>query len=740
MSDQEMRLVVKADVKDMQRNLHAAEITVDQFTGEVREIVPALDLVEKKSGEVAGRMLAHRAAYDSTTVAASRSADVARQLGFALQDLATGAGMGNLKVALLGASNNLQMLASTLMGPVSGAITGVAIGLTPLAATAFKSLAESIGAAKDALDGFDVSAEAHIARNRELAKSIKESEIAQRDLNDAMLPTAKREELQEQRTAQQDALRKLAGPGGALNPKLMEDLAGEARLKLSQEFAKSKEGKELLEVKDKSGTRQQSLDQLAGDTASQIHEKREGIEYSKREFPDTAQRAKWIKAIEDDIKSLEKKLADINTIRERIEREATEKAAETLEESLSDQKKLRELYEARGVEEKASIDAEAKLSRERKKAAERSVEDLKLQEKIDNQAKDLEQARLDALDAKTKDLVGKAFSSLVRAVDAGEMRQGEALGRGKQFAAGMGLPESEMKSFVNLLEDMFRKHDRELEATEQLNEETNRLLEQQKRSDEQDAKQKQRAVDLTNDNLESIRDLIQRQGMADAIEDLAAILVKQFNLDQNTAATVAHGATGKAMAGKQQERAQRDFDRAMAQHVPEEGSNADIRKELMLRAKSEKAKRLGQTIEEITLDPKEMRDVAREMARRQERSRRDKRDAFADAGDLEVRKAEKDAGRRLTRPERAEAYQRGRQQFIQQQGQQGMDPQALQQVPDQIQQFSGAFQQLIPAIAANETMIANAFNAMMGTVNGAVAQINGMRGIMQGAAGRPRGR
>lgn len=72
-----------------------------------------------------------RAGHAEASAAMRRTSDATRQLTFAVQDLLSGGAMGGLKGALLGASNNLAVVAMQF-GGLAGVITSIAVSALPL--------------------------------------------------------------------------------------------------------------------------------------------------------------------------------------------------------------------------------------------------------------------------------------------------------------------------------------------------------------------------------------------------------------------------------------------------------------------------------------------------------------------------------------------------------------------------------------------------------------------------------
>lgn len=117
-----------AAIDEQTRKIHA--LLGIQATTQ-RQVASAAAVSGVKSGSVRGMMGA--------------------QLTYALQDMLTGASMGNMNQALLGMSNNLSMIAM-LWGGISGTITSVAVAALPLLYTGFKAFIGQQKEAKDAVD------------------------------------------------------------------------------------------------------------------------------------------------------------------------------------------------------------------------------------------------------------------------------------------------------------------------------------------------------------------------------------------------------------------------------------------------------------------------------------------------------------------------------------------------------------------------------------------------------------
>lgn len=120
----------------------------EEMDAQVRKAV-ALTAAEKQANQMMANMRAvpiagSAAAFGRGGGAGSQSAMNQRamnmaQLSYAIQDFATGVAMGNFNMAIMGASNNLGMMAQSI-GPLAGGLTVIAASLLPPAISAIEKL------------------------------------------------------------------------------------------------------------------------------------------------------------------------------------------------------------------------------------------------------------------------------------------------------------------------------------------------------------------------------------------------------------------------------------------------------------------------------------------------------------------------------------------------------------------------------------------------------------------------
>lgn len=313
---------------------------------------------------------------------------VAREATGSLGDLGdTLVRMGGSKV---GTGKLLQNL-SGMLGPI--AVAGA--GATALY-TVWKSLNVAAEKTQERLRDIEKGAKA-------ITEAIKASELAQRDLNEAMLPPEQRAEVKAENERRQEAFREVAQPGGAMDPELLKLLTGKARTRLTKEFEESDEGKTL--TKTKKGDKGKSLDRAILKAMDEIENLSAELQKPLGMDPhNERQNAR------DRIAKLQTELIPLNDARHKFEIQAAIEAKRTLETAVTDAKAARELYVSLGDEEKKLIDTRTKSIRdqqERDKVAEQTRKNMEEAEKQAEEEKKQRLAERAEADAKANDEINE---------------------------------------------------------------------------------------------------------------------------------------------------------------------------------------------------------------------------------------------------------------------------------------------------------------------------------------------